>query len=803
MQNSFIQFVELARSTDDALFFPAMSAALLERTELPKCCTDGTLDVVAHEVLTYKDQEQLLVVCKMPPAVAERCCPSLQVLEIKKHLRDDLGLTTDKDRDLQFWPLNDYKVSAVILTAEERMVASAGQESGAELTSNSAYDRFMKALYFLHILLPKGGGDMIRALNEHYGPDVAFAFHWLLFHNQNLWLLMPLVLVCEFWSIGPGNVSGPPEHPRLYWQITKCLWVVWGAFIWWRQDKAMTKAEARLDLGHLGKDDQAISGRHDENIGFYGHFWRWSAILLFVVPLMMAYLLLVNAVLLGVLQLHIFLVYDWGDCVRLQCRDAQVLHGFWGWAAEVGVDMLLAIVFELFFALGPMIARLLANLRNFKFRTQKRIVKESLVVVLACVERLGTFAIFGILVVPQWVEPTGKVANPYVDCSQFLFGKADFFCLQKQLPLDARRAIFLRSLRGPFMVAPFVAILMKAVVPAASEALERATRTIKCFTRMRCAPVRGLARIAALIFAYDSDNVGFLRFIWFGWPWKRKKDDLETEEERAAASSNEKERTKAAIRALKRQTLMHRTPLDLDEEEEGKASEPASPLRRRTTVKIQLVDQEDESLTRPPDHIKEALEQGARKVFNAQEMLLEFEMNMIWILFFGPLYPIGVCATLVAAHLSVKRELSRLCLVKRRSLPEPDGIGRSLQRGFLPAAILASTGWSAALSMLTYNDELWKLGAWKNLLCVGLSFWIIVSFGAVLVHADKGCIGLVPVVGLSLIAIGFIVVDFKSLMNYLGIAIGFVECLFSSAACPPSSSPNSTVFQGAFPVLSE
>merc|ERR1719331_1544994 len=49
----------------------------------------------------------------------------------------------------------------------------------------------------------------------------------------------------------------------------------------------------------------------------------WPALILF-------YLFAIFILLLGV-QFNAWLVYSWGDCLHLPCRDSQYKHGFFGW----------------------------------------------------------------------------------------------------------------------------------------------------------------------------------------------------------------------------------------------------------------------------------------------------------------------------------------------------------------------------------------------------------------------------------------------------------------------------------------
>merc|ERR1712003_200527 len=50
--------------------------------------------------------------------------------------------------------------------------------------------------------------------------------------------------------------------------------------------------------------------------------------------------------------------------------------------------------------------------------------------------------------------------------------------------------------------------------------------------------------------------------------------------------------------------------------------------------------------------------------------------------------------------------------LRRRSFPEPDALPRATQSAFACALVLANVGWSLGLSLMTYNDDLWR---WTSL----------------------------------------------------------------------------------------
>lgn len=77
---------------------------------------------------------------------------------------------------------------------------------------------------------------------------------------------------------------------------------------------------------------------------------------------------------------------------------------------------------------------------------------------------------------------------------------------------------FTRLVKGPFMVAPFVGILVKIIVPMLAERFEMCSRRLNCLGRC-CAVLRGLCRILSFIFVFDGAAVGGLSFVLKGWPY--------------------------------------------------------------------------------------------------------------------------------------------------------------------------------------------------------------------------------------------------------------------------------------------
>merc|ERR1719410_1375049 len=108
------------------------------------------------------------------------------------------------------------------------------------------------------------------------------------------------------------------------------------------------------------------------------------------------------------LVLHV--IYTWGDCIHLHsrerpCRDAEVKYGIVGWAAEVSIDILLAILFEAFFSCSRGICRWVSSLLNMKYASDELLTAEMLELSLAAIEGIGFCGSLAFLFAPQWTPP--------------------------------------------------------------------------------------------------------------------------------------------------------------------------------------------------------------------------------------------------------------------------------------------------------------------------------------------------------------------------------------------------------------
>jgi len=145
---------------------------------------------------------------------------------------------------------------------------------------------------------------------------------------------------------------------RVLWELTKVNIILWGCFVAGRKQQFLQKSQGKAHgtvmselFKLMGKAEDPsprseMSPRQRSNSAITFHntgstsnpdfvridckqlLCRWAKLLFVVVPVLAAFILLVNGTLLGVAQLLVYLTFIWGDCVNLGCRSPDVKHGF-------------------------------------------------------------------------------------------------------------------------------------------------------------------------------------------------------------------------------------------------------------------------------------------------------------------------------------------------------------------------------------------------------------------------------------------------------------------------------------------
>jgi len=319
-----------------------------------------------------------------------------------------------------------------------------------------------------------------------------------------------------------------------------------------------------------------------------------------------------------------------------------VKHGFLGWLSEVVVDIVMAILFESLNAVGSLFGQFAARLSNQELLMDRERTIRTFTLLIEGIGKIAPWVLLGIFFVPQWSEQAeSDIAN--ADCSDLLtyrlIGKSSFQCLARRIDVDRRRAVFQMMLKGPFVVAPFISILMKVIVPVTAMSLDCLARKAVCCCRCFDVVGDGIARILGIIFAYDGDSVGgAITFIGKGYPFSHG--------------------------------------------ESGQKQE-----------------------------VTDALQQLIRKEFGPRDELLEVRLSLLFVITFAPIQPAGVFFTLLAKLLESHTDLTKMLFVRRRFFPQRGAEAANMHgmhRRFFIGVLMFKVAWSTWLSVVTYNDELYK-----------------------------------------------------------------------------------------------
>eukprot|EP00929_Paragymnodinium_shiwhaense_P016457 TRINITY_DN124823_c0_g1_i1.p1 TRINITY_DN124823_c0_g1~~TRINITY_DN124823_c0_g1_i1.p1 ORF type:complete len:860 (-),score=160.17 TRINITY_DN124823_c0_g1_i1:232-2745(-) len=663
---------------------PALAVLLRGTLELPKEFPWSDVEVVYKVNVDFLGEPRRLVVLRCRSAAT---LPSVQLLKLEDLVDEKLGSHYRPTSGPWHWPVHGDKVCRAL--------------SAARLTSfwrKKAKQPLRPLLEFLRIWRPSAKGQSLSLLKEHYGPSCAYLFVRQEFFAQKLWLLVP-------WSIlATLLVKTPSEDDvsRVLWEVMKGLLVIWGIVV------AVTGDSVVEILG-----ESKLAGMHKDELKDYvrkrnpGHrkdrsqtstrlrlaFIGFPIVFVSLAAIILGLYLLTNLVTV--------IIYIWGDCIHLGCTDAQEKHGLLGFLAELGTDILLAILFEVFHALGCSLASFVAEMRNCKSVLSKHFTQEMLIVTISAIERIGTFGILAFAFVPQWVQPVDGGYDVNASCEDLFLGDHSIFCMQRRLPLESRRQVFRRMFNGPFVVAPFVGIIVKVVVPWLARSIDLAANSSGCcFNRWLNCCCDAIPHLLGLIFYYDGGNIGCFRYVAKGWPFSEPVVETAS--------------TPVVECSIKSSDLTADSDSD-DDFTHGGENERVIGLA------------------------KDALREGVRKDFEPMSETLEMKLGFLWVMFFAPIMPIGILPTLMARILECQTDLMKMLYVRRRVYPTPNILMHYTEATFVRATVCGAIGWYVALSLITYNDDLWNWTATqKSILGLCLVAWFCLTVALMLRRFDGG-----------------------------------------------------------------
>lgn len=619
-----------------------------------------------------------------PPSTRDAIPPCTLTANLARQVED--VVKKDHTAGYWVWPVHVPKVAEAVIAKE--MASSRNYKKCVCLNC---------VLRVLSIRTPPLDGMFMTTLRNHYGTNVEFAISSTSFYVQCLWGLFPVCVLYEVVYYASPRSWADVEY-RVMWG---CI-VVWGAICarraWWRVQKSYFPSGMTPHSIRRPRSQQPL-------------WLRWVCFVFLALPALFCIWLCLFLIFVGVTMLLLDVIYNWGDCFHLGCRDAEMKHGFLGWLVGVACDILLVILFEILAACGGGLADWIGSLRDHEYEHEHKTLVNGILSGFAAFESLAFRGCLAFMFVPQWYPP--NESNPSLLCETWML--KNWCRTQGNLDVATRRWVFERLTKGPFCVAPFVGILMKVIVPRLTHFLNISVHR-RCVAKFRgCVPLRALLRFLSVIFTYDGDHVGGLfGFPLYGWPFQELK-----------------------ITEFHCDVSLPLGELELESDYRGpilpeSTSKVVGKPPIATTVGIQAEEnQEDRSFGVPlvaKEQLKEALQQFVRKEFEPESELLENQLSFMNVLFFGPMMPVGVFFTLGAKILEINFDLVKMMAVRRKVAPQSAAVLRRSLVTFMTGALFSSIGWYLALWLLTYNDRLYEWGMWGPAILLLALVWMVAGF---------------------------------------------------------------------------
>jgi len=550
------------------------------------------------------------------------------------------------------WPLHNQEACLAL----ERMSIGVFADSEQE---ESTWHRFVD---FFRLRGQLGGGPLLGCVRDQYGIDVAYTLAW---DNYYLFCLWPLALSLGIFYLIGADPSGSHSQ-QVSAGIEKFVILLWGALLLegsWKESDLIKPYAMPLDEpeGALVPNPD-FKGESDERKRY-----RSIAVMLGLVPLICVFAFVVAVILLSVVQLKMWLTFDWGDCIQLDCQDAHAKRGFSGWAAEVSSDILFALVFDGVLVISKLSGDFIAELYNLEFQRDHNATAAMCTLMIESVGKLVPFIILGFLFVPQWEEPKPNDSDiKEADCSNMvfyqLFGKSALQCLSRRINVERRREVLKEMIKGPFILAPMLSILFKDVFPLV-------IRDVDCWC---CGSILSgyIRRILGLAFLYDHDAMGCLHFVAKGNPFKHPAAEQ-------GQLANEDDATGCSHLFAKGYRF----------------KQPAA--EQEQLAKENLIDT--------------SLKQAVLKPFDPLGELLQVKLSQLWLLFFVTIRPSGIVPLVLARMLKSQTDITKMLYDYRRNFPMRSlAWPHAAQKWFMVGALVFTMFWYLGLSLVVFNDDVWK-----------------------------------------------------------------------------------------------
>uniref|UniRef100_A0A7S1M633 Uncharacterized protein n=1 Tax=Alexandrium catenella TaxID=2925 RepID=A0A7S1M633_ALECA len=692
LQQTVQDLTDLAKMEDSEEV--ARVAILLD--DLPRPWTPPSiLTKVAEAPVKYFDTLHLLVVVTLSDEEEKKQTATVQMVRLKQIIMYEEKLVMHED---SMWLLQDKKTVQML---------------GAKVlfAQDSCGLGVLECPFGLRRCLgdKKAGAqtsEVIALAAKHYGGAIVFPFAWTRYYARSLWVFMLILLppVCILGALlGNGMMTieinatniGSAEH--IIWELIKVISVVWMLMV------AKSWPNPDLSGGMAKPAPQAVDGSSPRCGGEGGDIALTvlSAILVVAIQLFLAMLLFVF-----IFWLELYLAFEWGDCINLGCRDPAVKWGFVGWLVSITPGILEAIFLAVLTEVPRLLADLLLSVRNYQHQEPRLRFKMVALLWLDALAKLGTFGVLALVFVPEWEDemtlsglPANftsmtttqqRIARNNIDCSDLpdvaIVGRGALLCLRRRLDVGYRRWLFQKAMKGPFVVAPFIAILIKVILPILLQRFQscfwrcerRAHRGQEEHCCLRIGVTQFIIRFAGLLFAYDGPKIGGLKFLVNGNPFVYGK----------------------ALRASSEAAEAEASGADAPEGDRG-GRQGGDQQPERTEEKEKKHKRRE--MMRP---IRQALREALEKRFSPESIVLDNLLSIQWVGFFTVIWPWGCIPTVLAWVLQTRSAWALLLISKRRVFPQLPDMLLSVSRMFVLIMAHVTALWHVSLSMVTYNSYL-------------------------------------------------------------------------------------------------
>ncbi|CAJ1376728.1 unnamed protein product [Effrenium voratum] len=452
------------------------------------------------------------------------------------------------------WPLHEPDVSASLLLCD---------------AMNDTENCCMRALRMMRILPSVCLKEQQQHIREQYSASTTYVFAWTEVYMQAMWALLILVVPLAIALPVVPDLLGASSWGFYTLQAIVLVWTMTlgalsrsrRAFV--NDGSSLARSEKAVNWEHFDHSRRSKLRRVLQMTGTGNEFaevvnvrqnpdhwhsenpktWRFLSVAVTVLAGLLC-LTLAGISLLAVMELKFMLIFEWGECFRLECIGPEDMHGFGGLLSMIGTDIILALLLNV--ATGELckaFAFHIAKFWNFKQMISRQIcfyITASSIDVLA---GIGVFSYLAFSFLPEWEQ---TVVSSWDDSSMCV-GMWDYdvcrvmrgcaegdsvccsgtlFCARAKAPVTQRRSLFEAWLGGLFMVAPFVEVLIQFLVPVLAYYIHLKADHIQNDDERDpgrrksccCCFLEGLGRLVAFIFLLDGGVMG-LPYVWRGYPF--------------------------------------------------------------------------------------------------------------------------------------------------------------------------------------------------------------------------------------------------------------------------------------------